>query len=513
MRDSDFLYKAAITRLNRSTRDMREGPAPYRRSRLWGDEPDRRAESLPVSAEKLTKPGGRRRSPRLVRVVEVEIAGRGAAGKVLVESTSTRNISRHGASLTARTPFPRSAPLAIRRSGGKPALARVVSVKSCSRPGLQQLGVGFVEDESYWEHEFPPDWQDNDGPAVEDEKPAEEPAAAHQRVHALDESLERVLRKGETLRAQAETMLREFAEQMEAAQRQGASALATELDLLAAQKNIAREELAEQARTAAEAIRAQEERAGASLVRQAAGTEEALQNLSRQFEATIQAALEKYQQILAQEGRKGGEIVAQVAASLEAQRNGVAELEEQSARWREQMGTGLNGLLQYTERLIHRSREEMQAASLASVQEFRKLTPQLVEEASRSFDAEILEKGRAALRTNLDLLRTRTEENQMQIERFAAEQEASLKSRTLELEQKLHATAMAQESALQERAAGPLESLRNAFCAAAAQARQTFSQALAAELEKAAPRVSELASTLDRHAKGRGRKPKEKAKR
>ena len=147
--------------------------------------------------------------------------------------------------------------------------------------------------------------------------------------------------------------------------------------------------------------------------------------MSRQFEATIQAALEKYQQILAQEGRKGGEIVAQVAASLEAQRNGVAELEEQSARWREQMGTGLNGLLQYTERLIHRSREEMQAASLASVQEFRKLTPQLVEEASRSFDTEILEKGRAALRANLDSLRARTEENQEQIERFAAEQEAS----------------------------------------------------------------------------------------
>ena len=76
----------------------------------------------------------------------------------------------------------------------------------------------------------------------------------------------------------------------------------------------------------------------------------------------------------------------------------MAELEEQSARWREQMGTGLNGLLQYTERLIHRSREEMKAASLASVQEFRKLTPKLVEEASRSFDTEILEKGRAVLR-------------------------------------------------------------------------------------------------------------------
>ena len=203
MRDSDFLYKAAITRLNPSTRDMRKGQAPHRPSRLWGGEQDRRAESLPVSAEKLAKPGGRRRSPRLARVVEVEIAGRGADGKVLVESTSTCEISRHGASLTARTPYPRSAPLAIRRSGGKPALARVVSVKSCSRPGLQQLGVGFVEDESYWEHEFPSDWQDNDGPAVEGEKPAEEPAAAHQRVHELDESLERVVRKGETLRAQA----------------------------------------------------------------------------------------------------------------------------------------------------------------------------------------------------------------------------------------------------------------------------------------------------------------------
>ena len=658
--------------------------------------------------------GHRRRSPRLARVVEVEIAGRGADGKVLVESTSTCDISRHGASLTARTPFPRSAPLAIRRSGGKPALARVVSVKSCSQPGLQQLGVGFVEEETYWEHEFPPDWQDKDGPAVHDEKPAgkptapqgekpaEEPAAAHQRVHALDESLERVLLKGETLRAQAETMLREFAEQMEAAQRQGASALAPQLDLLAARKNIAREELAEQARATAEAIRAQEERASASLVRQAAGTEEKIGNLFRQFEAAIPGVLEKYRQPLAQEGHKAKEFVAQAAASLEAYQKGVAELEAHVAGWREQMAASLNSLRQDAERLTHRSRGEMQGASLTSIQEFRKLTPQLVDEASRSFatvlgeqksaatrwvaqsletaranftelqnasraalaehageglekfktslqersreakeagsaeaaavearlqrvraslrelakwseraisstqeklsattgqaetqlretaqlhirelgeasaqaferlerhaeplktgaaeatrqldeqardlqqmrltldrsaeqkrealDAlfgsltsrydqrkealdrllEILEKGRTELRANMDSLRTCTEENQAQIERFAAGQEASLKSRTLELEQKLRADAMALEKALQERAARPLESLRNAFSAgleqAAAHAQQRFSQALAAEMEKAVPRVAELASTLDRHAEER----------
>ncbi len=143
MRSLDFLSQAAITRLNRYTRDMREGPAPLR------GEPSRRAESLPVSAEKLVKPHGRRRSPRLARVVAVEISGRGADGKVLVESTSTCNISRHGASLTARTPFPRSASLAIHRSGGKTALARVVSVKPGPQPSLQQLGVGFVEEESY----------------------------------------------------------------------------------------------------------------------------------------------------------------------------------------------------------------------------------------------------------------------------------------------------------------------------------------------------------------------------
>ena len=656
-----------------------------------------------MGATDIRKPNGhRRRSPRVARVVEVEITGRGADGKVLVESTSTCDISRHGASLTARTPFPRSAPLAIRRAGGKPALARVVSVKSCSQPGVQQLGVGFVEEESYWEHEFPPDWQDKDGPAVEDEKPAEEPAAAHQRIHALDESLERVLRKGETLRTQAETMLREFAEQMEAARRQGVSALAPQLDLLAARKNIAREELADQARAAAEAIRAQEERAGASLVRQTAGTEEKIGKVARQFEAAMQAALEKYQQTLAQEARKAQEIVARSAASLEAHQNGVAELEAQSARWGEQMAASLNSLRQDAERLTHRSRGEMHGASLASIQEFRKLTPELVNEASRSFAAvlgeqksaatrwiaqsletsranftelqnasraalaehagqgleqfktslqdrlreakeagsaeaaavearlqrvrtslrelakwseraisstqeklsattgqaetqlretatrhlrelgeaaaqaferleqqaeslkagaaeatrqlgeqardvqqmrltldqsaeqkrealdalfssltsrydqrkealdrllEILEKGRADLRANMDSLRTCTEENQAQIERFAAGQEASLKSRTLELEQKLRAGAMALEKELQERAARPLESLRNAFSAgleqAAAQAQQRFSQALAAEMEKAVPRVAELASTLDRHTEER----------
>ena len=656
-----------------------------------------------MGATDIRKPNGhRRRSPRLARVVEVEIAGRGADGKVLVESTSTCDISRHGASLTARSPFPRSAPLAIRRSGGKPALARVVSVKSCSQPGLRQLGVGFVEEESYWEHEFPPDWQDKDGPAGEDGKPAEEPAAVHQRIHALDESLERVLRKGETLRAQAETMLREFAEQMEVARRQGVSALAPQLDLLAARKNIAREELTDQARGAAEVIRAQEERAGASLVRQAAGTEEKIGKLARQFEAAMQAALEKYQQTLAQKGSKAQEIVARSAASLEAHQRGVAELEAQSASWRERMAASLNSLRQDGERITHRSRGEMHGASLASIEEFRTLTPQLVEEASHSFAAvlgeqksaatrwiaqsletaranftelqnasratlaehagqgleqfktslqersreakeagsaeaaavearlqrvrtslrelakwseraisstqeklsattgqaeiqlqetatrhlrelgeaaakaferleqqaeslkagaaeatrqlggqardvqqmrltldqsaeqkrealdalfssltsrydqrkealdrllEILEKGRADLRANMDSLRTCTEENQAQIERFAAGQEASLKSRTLELEQKLRAGAMALEKELQERAARPLESLRNAFSAgleqAAAHAQQRFSQTLAAEMGKAVPRIAELASTLDRHTEER----------
>ena len=626
--------------------------------------------------------GRRRRSPRLARVVEVEIAGRGADGKVLVESTSTREISRHGASLTARTPFSCGVPLAIRRTGGKPALALVVSARPGPQPGLLQLGVRFVEEESYWEYEFPPDWQDQDGPAAQDEKPAKELAAAHPRIHALDESLEAVLLKGETLRAQAETMLQEFAEQMEAARRRGASTLAPQLDLLAARKNSAREELAEQARAGVETIRAQEERARTSLVRQ--------------------AAVEKYQQTLAQEGRRVKEIVAQAAASLEAHHKGVAELEAQSARWREQMATNLNSLRQDAERLTHRSRGEMRGASLASVQEFRKLTPQLVDEASRSFVAllaeqksaatrwigqsletvhasftelqnasravlaehgrqgleqfktslqersreareagsaeaaalearlqrlrtslrelanwseraisstqeklsattghaetqlretagrhirelgkaaaqasqrleqqaeslqagaaeatrrleeqardlqqmnlaldrsadqkrealdalfgsltsrydqrkevldrllETLQNGRADLRANLDSLRTCTEENQARLERFAAGQETSLKSRTLELEQKLQTAAMALESALQERAAASLESLRNAFSAgleqAAAQAQQRFSQALAAELEKAAPRISELASTLDRHTEER----------
>ncbi len=74
MPDPNFPYKAAITRLDPSTRDVREGLAPYRPSRLWRDAPDRGVESLPVSAEKLAKFNGRPRSPRLARVVEVEIS-------------------------------------------------------------------------------------------------------------------------------------------------------------------------------------------------------------------------------------------------------------------------------------------------------------------------------------------------------------------------------------------------------------------------------------------------------
>ena len=649
-------------------------------------------------------PGRRRRSPRLAHAVAVEIAGRGDDGKVLVESTSTREISRHGASLAARTPFPRGAPLAVRRSGGKPALARVVTVRPSPEPGLLELGVEFVEEEGYWEYEFPPEWQDQDPPAVRDEKLAEKSPEANQRIHSLDESLEAVLRKGETLRTQAETMLQEFAQQIEAVRQQSASALAPQLDLLAARENSAREELAEQARSTAEAIRTQEQRVHTSLVKQAAGAEEKIGKLPRKFEAVIQAAAEKQQQALAQEGSKVKEIVAQAAASLEAHRKGVAELEAQGAGWREQMGASLNNLRQEAERIAQRSRAEMHGASLASVQEFRKLTPQLVEEASRSFAAllgeqkgaatrwiaqslettrasftelqnasraalaehggqaleqfktslqersreakeagsaeaaaletrlqrlrtslkeladlseraipstqeklsattgqaetqlretatrhlrelgeaaaqavqrleqqgeslkagaaettrqldeqsrdvqqmrlaldqsaeqrrkeldalsssltnrynqrkealdrllETLENGRAALRANLDSLRTCTEENRAQLGRFAAGQEASLKSRTLELEQKLQSATTALESALQERAAAALQSFRSAFSTgleqAAAQAQQRFGQALAAELEKAAPRVSELVSTVDRHAEQRSK--------
>ena len=90
--------------------------------------------------------------------------------------------------------------------------------------------------------------------------------------------------------------------------------------------------------------------------------------------------------------------MAQAAASLEAHRKGVAELEAQAARWREQMGASLNNLRQEAERVTHRSRGEMNGASLASVQEFRKLTPQLVEEASRSFAAVLGEQKGAATR-------------------------------------------------------------------------------------------------------------------
>lgn len=333
-------------------------------------------------------PNGRqRRSARLTQAVAIEIAGKGADGTVFVESTRTCEISRYGASLTTRSPFPIGSPMAIRRTGGKPIRARVVSATPSPEPGLHKVGVEFVTEESYWDCEFPREWQDSYAPVAAEEQPA----AARERLGALDAALEAVVRKAETVRAQAETMLVECAGQIEAARQQSASALASQLDTLAARKKSLEEDFAGQARAAAEAIRAQEEHARASLTQQAAGLEQKVAEIGRQIELAIQAGREKYRQALAEEAQKASQITEQAAAQLETHRRTIAELEAQAARWREQTAASLDQARQEAERLLQSARSEVRAAALCSIQEFRKRIPELEQEASRLFASMLAE--------------------------------------------------------------------------------------------------------------------------
>src|SRR5882724_754163 len=103
----------------------------------------------------------KRRSPRLPKALEVRVAGRSETGEVIVETTETVDISKHGAAVKTRNRFSVGSPIAVRRPGAKPMRARVVSAKvTDAEAGLLQLGVEFIGDEAAWDLEFPKDWED-----------------------------------------------------------------------------------------------------------------------------------------------------------------------------------------------------------------------------------------------------------------------------------------------------------------------------------------------------------------
>src|SRR5258706_14008742 len=93
----------------------------------------------------------KRRSPRLAKAVDVRVAGRGDTGEVIVESTATLDISKHGACVVTRNRFPLGSPIAVRRPGGKPMRARVVSLKQGPSEGTLLTAVEFVGEDAAWD--------------------------------------------------------------------------------------------------------------------------------------------------------------------------------------------------------------------------------------------------------------------------------------------------------------------------------------------------------------------------
>ncbi len=128
---------------------------------------------------------------------------------------------------------------------------------------------------------------------------------------------------------------------------------------------------------------------------------------------------------------------------------------------------------------------------------------------------ETLEKGRAALRDGLDMLRVNTEENRARLVRVSAEQETSLGVRASELERKVGAAIVALEAQLQERVAGSLQSTHGAFSAkleqSSQQGRERFHGLLEQEMAAASARLPELFAVLDRRCEELGQALAQKA--
>ena len=264
----------------------------------------------------------KRRSPRLAKAVEVRLAGRGSSGEVIVEDALTADISKHGASIASRNQFPMGSPIAIRRPNGKPMRARVVSVKpgpgesggglrldgagesggglrlDGAADGAYVVGVEFVGEEAAWDLEFPKDWTDYFS------RPEEAPAPAGEERRAMDQedrALEGILRKARALRASAESMLAEYAAQVEGARRQNTSVLATQVEEFHAWKSILEGESSTQFDAAKKALEAERERARQEMELEAATVTRRIKEIAVQCQAALTAGEELFQQLRVKE--------------------------------------------------------------------------------------------------------------------------------------------------------------------------------------------------------------------
>src|SRR5579871_5835583 len=304
----------------------------------------------------------KRRSPRLAKAVEVRLAGRGASGDVIVEDALTADISKHGACIGSRNRFPLGSPIAIRRPNGKPMRARVVSVKTGSPDGTFLTGVEFVGEEAAWDLEFPVEWTDYFNRPEETAAPASS-GPSRQAAGAEDRALEGMLRKAQALRASAESMLAEYAAQVDGARRQNTSVLAAQVEEFHAWKSILETESASQFDAAKKALESERERARQQMELDTAEVTRKIQEIAKQGQA------------------------ARITAQLEAQRKAMQVLEEQAAEWRQQSSAHVAALDREFQAWQQKVAAEMQSGAANAVTEFRKRIPAMSEELEQHFGA------------------------------------------------------------------------------------------------------------------------------
>ena len=326
----------------------------------------------------------KRRSPRLPKSVEVRLAGRGASGEVIVESTETLDISKHGACVVTRNAFPLGSPIAIHRPGGKPMRARVVSSKAVGNDGILNIGVEFVGDDGNWDLEFPKDWDDY---FVDPKKETAQALSNGDRpkLRTEDGALEGVLRKAESLRAQAESMLAEYNAQLENARRQNSSALAAHVEEFRAWKSVLEGATVAQLGSAKEAINADIEQGRRKLEQHTASLAKRVKDLAEQSAAGVKSSEELHQQVRVTEAQKNVQQVAHIAAQLDAQRKTMAALEEQAVNWRQGTAANIAAVEREIQGLLQKAVGEMQTSSAGAAKDFRQKLPVLGQEMEKYF--------------------------------------------------------------------------------------------------------------------------------
>lgn len=425
-----------------------------------------------------------RRSPRLAKSEEVKLAAKNADGELVVETTRTLDISKHGAALNSRYAFPHGAAIALRRSRGKPMRGRVVSCR-LGPDDTFALGIEFVEGEGNWELEFPKEWQDSYRP-----EPAPKPAtsAAPQPGH---DALEALVSKAEALRVQAESLLAEFQGQLQTQRSQHAAGLAAQAEKLRGLKSTWETEARAQIQAAQKSVQEQIEHSLGQFRQSSEGW-------LRKVETAMHSSLEKLeQQRKAHETQNAG-LLAQQSASLEARRRELAELEERAAQLGKQSAGQLEQIRQDARQAQETAAREIQAAGQAAVKDSQDRLPSIKEEFLRTLAPLITEQQTAASRAigqALDALRSSGTDLENHYRRLLEESQrsaleqlrAAMQSRLEEFSKSGEAALAPLEMRLEQARAATSEAVQSTE-SAAAKARE----AMTAGLEQTAARLQEI---------------------